>query len=145
MGKIARTYRQLQEFEAVAANYLANNGYIAENAFTKKENTKFTASLRNVMKQIGKHYESMNEEIDTIRIQHAATDEKTKVLLRDDKGGYMFTPEKLIELKAALKSFRETAVEIYERLVDADAVPSDLTEEEIEVFESIVIPTKAAV
>jgi len=144
MGKIARTYRQLQEFEAVAANYLANNGYIADNAFTKKENTKFTASLRNVMKQIGKHYEVMNEEIDTIRIQHAATDDKTKVLLKDDKGAYMFTPEKLIELKKAIKDYRETEVDIHQRLISAEDAPTDLTEEEIEVFENIVIPTKTA-
>lgn len=143
MGKIARTYRQLQEFEALAANYLANNGYIADNAFTKKENTKFTASLRNVMKQIGKHYELMNDEIDTIRIQHAATDDKTKVLLKDEKGAYMFTSEKLVELKKAIKDFRETEVDIYQRFVDAGSIPTDLTEDEIEVFSNIVIPAVA--
>ena len=140
MGKIARTYRQLQEFDTVAANYLANNGYIADNAFTKKENTKFTASLRNVMKQINKHYELMNDELDTIRIQHAATDDKTKVLLKDEKGAYMFTPEKLVELKKAVKNFRETQVEIYDRLVPVEDVPKDLTEDEAEVFANIVIP-----
>lgn len=140
MGKIARTYRQLQEFDTIAANYLANNGYIADNAFTKKENTKFTASLRNVMKQINKHYELMNDELDTIRIQHAATDDKTKVLLKDEKGAYMFTPEKLVELKKAVKNFRETQVEIYDRLVPVEDVPKDLTEDEAEVFANIVIP-----
>lgn len=140
MGKIARTYRQLQEFDTIAVNYLANNGYIADNAFTKKENTKFTASLRNVMKQINKHYELMNDELDTIRIQHAATDDKTKVLLKDEKGAYMFTPEKLVELKKAIKNFRETEVEIYDRLVPIEDVPKDLTEDEAEVFANIVIP-----
>lgn len=140
MGKIARTYRQLQEFDTIAANYLANNGYIADNAFTKKENTKFTASLRNVMKQINKHYELMNDELDTIRIQHAATDDKTKVLLKDEKGAYMFTPEKLVELKKAIKNFRETEVEIYDRLVPAEDVPKDLIEDEIEIFTNVVIP-----
>src|SRR5574343_391188 len=140
MGKIARTYRQLQEFDTIAANYLANNGYIADNAFTKKENTKFTASLRNVMKQINKHYELMNDELDTIRIQHAATDDKTKVLLKDEKGAYMFTPEKLVELKKAVKNFRETQVEIYDRLVPVEDVPKDLTEDEAEVCANIVIP-----
>lgn len=138
MSEIQLSYRQCQEFEAVAANYLAKNGYIEEGQFTKKENTKLTASLRNVIKQIGKHYEVMNDEIDTIRIRHASTDEKTKVLLRDEKGNYQYSPEKLIELKAAIKAFRETKVDIHQRIVD-DFDTSELNEEEIEVFSNVVI------
>lgn len=130
MTKITKTYQELFELNSVAGGYLARH----------KEDNKLCEKIKNMAtKQLKKHFESLNENDESLRIDHCAIDEKTKVILRDKDGGYQFDKDGLKAFNKAAKEFRENEkVELHARI--SEYVPDDLTDEEIECFSGLLIP-----
>ena len=62
------------------------------NAVIGKAETKVQKKLQKVYEKVKPTHESLNSQIDELRLDNAATDDKG-VLLTDDKGGYKFNKE----------------------------------------------------
>ncbi len=145
------TYEGIKAWDSVATQYLIRNGYYnnATNetatspakaaGFTNKENTKLTSNMRNIIKQIGKHYQAYNERIDDLQIDFCAVDEKTHTILLDEKGNRKFTVEKLKEYKQAVKKLDQEEVDIHVRITEGVKM-DELMDEEIEYFSGVIIP-----
>lgn len=143
------SYKELQNFDNAATLYLIKNGYFTNAVsetettpakpagFTTKPNTKFSANLRKVINQAAQHFKEYSEAIDDLQIKYCAVDEKTKTILLDDKGNRKFTIEGHQSLKKAIKELSNEKVEINTRITEGDW---DLTDEEKQAFNGIVIP-----
>lgn len=151
------TYKQLQQFDILATNYLVNNGYFINptpakgdepakaGGFTTKEPTKLVANIKNIIKQSDKLYEGFSEEKTNILIDNCAVDDKTKAILYDESKdavgntirNYRFTKEGQKEVNKKIKELLEKEVEIHVRITEGEF---DLTTEEKEAFNGIVIP-----
>lgn len=57
-----------------------------------KQETKIQKKLFKLYEKIKPHHESFNAQLDELRLDNAATDDKG-ILLMDEKGGYKFTKE----------------------------------------------------
>ncbi len=147
--KKSLTYKQIQKFDTAATQYLIKNGYYnnakeetatspAKSAgWTKKENTKLTANMRNVIKQIAQHFKDYSELLDDLQLDHCSVDDKTKTILLDEKGNRKFTVEGLRAYRKDVKKLDEKEVEIHIRITEDEW---ELTEEETELFSGIIIP-----
>ena len=62
------------------------------NGVIGKQETKVQKKLFKLYEKVKSHHESFNAQLDELRLDNAATDDKG-VLLVDDKGGYKFTKE----------------------------------------------------
>jgi phage pi2 protein 07 len=110
----------------------------------KKEENRLITSLKSVFKQITKEsiLEDYNEKVKELRIKNALTDPTTKALLRDDKGGFMFSPEGQSALNKGLADLLKEEVEINVRHHDDNVVivKRDYNYFEQQIFEGFVIP-----
>lgn len=139
--KINKSYLQLKTFDAVAADYLIKNGFAemkeAAFQFTSKEPTKLVSAIKSIIRQLGSHFDFMNEEVDTFKIMNCATDPVTKVQLPKINGQRQYTVQGELKLKKDIKSFLDTEVEIHQRIVEDFGKLSQL---QLETFSDIVIP-----
>lgn len=146
--KKSLTYNEIKKFDVLATEYLVNNGYyikqkkdsdgnITNGKFTDKENTKLTANIRNIIKQFNKHFELYQELKDDILRDNCSVDDKTKIILRDEKGGYKFTVEQEKNIIRQTKELDKQQVDVNVRITDGEWI---LSEDEIEIFNGIVIP-----
>lgn len=62
------------------------------NGVIGKQETKVQKKLFKLYEKLKSHHESFNTQLDELRLDNAATDDKG-VLLMDEKGGYKFTKE----------------------------------------------------
>lgn len=62
------------------------------NGVIGKQETKVQKKLFKLYEKLKSHHESFNAQLDELRLDNAATDDKG-VLLVDEKGGYKFTKE----------------------------------------------------
>lgn len=138
------TYKELQKFDNTATNYLIREGYFIPptkteaGKFSDKEGTKLVGNIKNVIKQWQKHLETYADELDNIQRNHAAVDEKTKVLLpKNPDGSRPYTIDGEIALKKAIKELADSEIEIHVRITEGEL---NLTAEEKEAFNGIVIP-----
>lgn len=131
--KTKKTYLELIKFNAVAGVYLEKN---------KESENKICVALKNVIKkQVVKHFENYNEEVDILQLNNCATDEKTRVILKDEKGNRQFTVEGELKLKKESKLLLAQTVEMHQRIPEGiDDLIAKLTDEEKEYFSGIVIP-----
>ena len=129
--KNKKTYGQLIEANIHMGGYLQKH----------KEENKICVSIKNFSKQLQKVFEEYNDDRDTLQLNNCAVDEKTKVILKDEKGNRQFTVEGEIKLKKDLKDLLLKEVEIHSRIPEGiDELIAGLTEEEKEAFAGIVIP-----
>lgn len=131
--KTSKSYLDLIFFVTIGKKYLEKH-QDAEN--------KISASVKNVIdKQIKKHFETYNDELDTLQVSNCAVHETTKVILKDEKGNRQFTIEGELKLKKESKDLINQVVEIHTRIADGiDSLVAELTEEEKEAFSGIVVP-----
>lgn len=135
--KKLQTYKELQTFDNLATAYLKREGYFDENGWTKKEPTKLVSNLKNVLKQAGKLFEEYKEKVEDLSIDHCLVDEKTKAILREANGAYKFEKEELKKFNTAVRELANSKVDIHIRITEGDW---DLTDDEKEAFNGIVIP-----
>lgn len=130
--KIEKTYLELIEFHAIANRFLSKN---------KDNENKLVSSVRSVItKQIKNHFDTYNDELDTIQLNNCAVDDKTKVIILGD-GKRQYTIEGQLKLKAEHKTLLNQRVDIHARIAPGiDELITLLTEEEKEAFSGIVIP-----
>ena len=133
--KIKKKYSELIIANIVMGEYLKKH--------VDKEN-KICASIKNFTKQLTQIFENYNDEKDTLQLNNCAVDEKTKVILKDEKGNRQFTVEGEIKLKGEIKELNKKEVEFHSRIAEGiEDLIAELTDEEKETFEGIVIPIKA--
>ena len=130
--KIQRTYLELINFNQVAAAYLDKN---------KEAETKLCSAIKQFSKQLKNIFEDYNDERDDLQRNNCSVDEKTKVILKDEKGNRQFTIEAEKKLKKEMKELLQAKVECHARIPEGiDELISELTETEREVFSGIIIP-----
>lgn len=109
----------------------------------KDKNEKFTYALKKVLTRADKWKEKVAESELEINIKHAAEDEKTKVILRNPRGEFEYTREGLQNRNKAVRELLNQEAEVEHHYVTD--IPSDLTEEEIEVLTGFVTSDKPRV
>lgn len=130
--KISKTYLQLIIFNQVSAAYLEKN---------KETENKLCSAIKQFSKQLTKIFEEYNDERDTRQLNNCSVDEKTKVILKDDKGNRQFTVEGEKKLKGELRELINKQVECHSRIPEGiDELIVTLTDIEKETFSGIVIP-----
>lgn len=73
------------------------------NGVIGKAETKVQKKLQKVYEKVKAHHESYNSQVDELRLDNAATDDKG-VLLLDDKGGYKFNKEGIKKFNKDIES-----------------------------------------
>ena len=129
---MTKTYREIAEFLAVAGKRLQEKSV---------KDSKFTYALRKVAKSTQKLWEAHLESREDLDVEHAATDEKTGVLLRESSGALSFTRD---GMKARNKAIREAYAATVEIKPHAAQWPDDLSDSESEAFEGFVPNLSAA-
>lgn len=142
--KVTKTYTELQVFDAVAANYLVKKGFaeiIPNEGFkytTKNPSTKLVSCLKQVLKQLAPVFQTLQEELDIIRIMNCAVDPTTKVQLPKINGVRQYTIEGELNLKKEVKHLLKTHIALDAR-ISPDINYSEFTPEELVAFSEIVI------
>lgn len=139
--KINITYKRMREVNGVAVQFLIAKEFATVTPtnsiqYTDKPNTKLSAALKNVIKQVGKILPEYQDEADNISIKNALTDAKTGELLMGERGGYKFTPDNLIKTKNEIKELDKTEVELHVREVDS---LEGLSEDDQETLSGIIV------
>lgn len=103
------------------------------------ENTKFGYACKKfIKKNLLKSFQEFDDENEVLKIEHALIDEKTKEILRDEKGNYKFSKEETLVLmnlrKSLVEKWNDKEIEVEPYIVSD--LP-DLTEEEKELFKDI--------
>lgn len=139
--EIKTTYRKLKEFDTIATGYYIRKGFYDEKTkqFTEQKPTKLVANLKSIGKQCKKLFEEFSEKEMEINIDCCSVDEKTKVILKDEKGNFEFTKEGQKERTKKIKALWEEEVTIHDRITKGTPDDFWLTEEEAECFSEIVI------
>ncbi len=103
-----------------------------------KDESKFAYAVKKVQKQCKARWESYAEQVEDIDIEHCAVDEKTGVILKDERGGLQFTKDGIKKRNVARRTLF---------LSDAGVMPfmgknppADLTDAEREAFAGFVLP-----
>lgn len=130
-----KTYLEIQEADQVVAQVYAKND--------KLKNTKFSYAWK---KFINKNYipvsKILQEELEDNRIEYCLTDEKTKEILYNEKGGYKYSKEglkKLLEVnRKILADYEKKEIEIEPFIVKEEDLPK-LTEEEKEQLKGLIL------
>src|SRR3990170_3280276 len=132
--KIQKTYLELINFNQVAAVYL-------DRCIKKEAENKLFSAIKQFSKQLKNIFENYNDERDNLQLNNCSVDEKTKIILKDDKGNRQFTIEAEKKLKKELKELLQVKIECHARIPESiDELISELTETEREVFSAIIIP-----
>lgn len=137
MTKIKKSYSDVERFHNIASMYAQDNGFIDKDGkATEKPVNKLMSSIKLMFKQSVKHLQELEDLNDNIRINHASVDKDNGTILMHPNGSYKFSPEKLIELKKALKELKKEEVEIDQRITEDFG---DLQDYELEAFSGFVI------
>ncbi len=127
------SYKQLIAFVNFA------NGYLVP----ETEENRLKTSVKSVIKQIVKDelIENYNEKVKDLRIENALVDEKTRALLKDDKGNYLYSIEGQKNFNKQSKELLSQEIDLYVRIHE----DNDIVAQNFEMFEraalsGIVIP-----
>jgi hypothetical protein len=80
------------------------------NAVIGTQETKTQKKLFKLYERLKPHREAYQSEIEELRLDNAATDDKG-ILLSDEKGGYQFTKEGLKKLRLDIESLNKKEIE----------------------------------
>jgi len=112
---------------------------VADAYLTKHpEKTKLEYAIQRTLSRIAKTNDGLQEQLETIDIDHASTD-KDGILLTGPNG-YQFTPEK----KKARNAKRTALIKAVDVEIDpyfASEIPDDISEADLDAFEGIIIRT----
>ncbi len=120
-----KTYLELFELNQFAGQWLKKN----------EGESKMSYAIKKIGKRLKTIFEDYNEAINELGINNCSVDEKQNII-KDAKGELVFTKENLIKKNKESKAFLNTQVEIEPYI--CTEIP-ELTEEEKEVFEGILI------
>jgi hypothetical protein len=81
--------------------------------------------------------DKFNEQAEDLRVDFCSVDEKGNII-RDEKGGYLFTKENQKACMKALKAIQVTELEF--EFNPMLSTPEGLTEDQLAVFDGILIP-----
>ncbi len=87
-----------------------------------KDESKFAYAVKKVQKQCKARWESYAEQVEDIDIEHCAVDEKTGVILKDERGGLQFTKDGIKKRNVARRTLflscqrQETSLNLSRRL-----------------------------
>jgi hypothetical protein len=81
------------------------------NAVIGTQETKTQKKLFKLYERVKSHHEAYQLEIEVLRLDNAATDDKG-ILLMDDKGGYQFTKEGLKKLRLDIENLNAKEIEV---------------------------------
>ena len=124
-----KTYQEIANFIGTAQAYQADE--------KRTKETKFTYALRKVVKSCQKLWESYIEQREDIDVEHAATDPKTHVILRDEQGGGIsYTKDGMRARQKALRELFQQEVTVTS--FGVATWPADLTDTERDAFEDFV-------
>ena len=142
MSKKTITYKQVEQLRNECNQFLLSSGFLEINKtqtgldWTDKPATKLSSAVKNVMKQCEKHIAVMEEELSVLRVNNALTDSKTGALLYEkDSQVYQYSKDGLLKLKKEIKEFKETEVEIHQRIVEGETIDLD----NYEMFADILV------
>jgi len=76
------------------------------NSVIGKAETKVQKKLQKIYEKVKSHHDSYNTQIEELRLDNAATDDKG-ILLVDDKGGYKFNKEGVKKLSKDIDALSE--------------------------------------
>lgn len=138
MSKKTTSLNDLAEFDRQATDFLISSGFLKDGKFTDKKDTKFSLAVKSVLKQYAKHYKTAQEDIDVINIQNALECEKTKELLRDEKGGYKYSKDGMLSRNKEMRELFSKQIEIDQRIVESASCPA-LNEHQVDAFSGYVI------
>jgi rhamnose utilization protein RhaD (predicted bifunctional aldolase and dehydrogenase) len=127
------TYQTLISFVNEAHVYLEKN---------KDKETELTSAIKSVQKQIRKDelIEEYQEKITNNNLDKCAVDEKTSVILKDEKGGLKFTVENQKAVNKFNKELLKETIEIHQRIpAGIEDLEKELTDLQREAFSGIVI------
>lgn len=122
------TYRRLTEFLNAAAQWLNDH---------KSGHEKFGYALRKVQKAGMRLFEDYNEQRNDLDIEHCMTHANGS-LMRDANGALTFDKAGIRARNATVKQLVDATAEIVPFM--ASSVPADLTPEQQDAFEGLVIP-----
>jgi predicted nuclease with TOPRIM domain len=80
------------------------------NAVIGTQETKTQKKLFKLYERVKSHHEAYQSEIEELRLDNAATDDKG-ILLSDDKGGYQFTKDGLKKLRLDIESLNAKEID----------------------------------
>jgi hypothetical protein len=80
------------------------------NAVIGTQETKTQKKLFKLYERVKSHHEAYQSEIEVLRLDNAATDDKG-ILLTDDKGGYQFTKEGVKKLRLDIESLNKKEID----------------------------------
>jgi hypothetical protein len=80
------------------------------NSVIGTQETKTQKKLFKLYERVKSHHEAYQSEIETLRLDNAATDDKG-ILLMDDKGGYQFTKEGVKKLRLDIENLNKKEIE----------------------------------
>lgn len=132
MTKTSKSYLEIIAFANSARIYLEKNA--------EREN-KLCVSLRSVLKQTNKLLDEYNEQLNECQLDNCAVDEKTKVILKDEKGHLKFTVDGQKKVNKFQRELLEKSIDLHQRIrPEHDELLAGLTGDEREDFSDIVIP-----
>jgi hypothetical protein len=80
------------------------------NAVIGTQETKTQKKLFKLYERVKSHHEAYQSEIEVLRLDNAATDDKG-ILLTDEKGGYQFTKEGVKKLRLDIENLNKKEIE----------------------------------
>jgi hypothetical protein len=80
------------------------------NSVIGTQETKTQKKLFKLYERVKSHHEAYQSEIEVLRLDNAATDDKG-ILLMDDKGGYQFTKEGVKKLRLDIESLNAKEID----------------------------------
>jgi hypothetical protein len=80
------------------------------NSVIGTQETKTQKKLFKLYERVKSHHEAYQSEIEVLRLDNAATDDKG-ILLSDDKGGYQFTKDGLKKLRLDIESLNKKEID----------------------------------
>ena len=135
------TNRQLIALNNALVKFIDSNIPPKTEESKKTEPTKFLTAAKNLYrKQVVLLVTNYNDKIGDMRDLSAATHPVNKTILKDANGQHEFTPEGSVKFKKEIKKALEETIEIHQRIVPIEDIPTDLTDDEKEAFENILIP-----
>lgn len=125
-----KTVKELALFVAVANNYVSGQSPDTKAAY---------AISRKMLKRVDAVYQTHNEAVEDLRLEHAKENE-AGIILRDEKGGYCYDKAGIRAISAGIRALSEVKHEIEPFYVTDGAT---FTEEEKEAFTGLIIEEPA--
>ena len=98
---------------------------------------RFAYAVRKVRGAAQGLWQNYIEQVEDIQVKHA--EEAGGVLKRDDKGNLEYSKSAFLVRNRELRALSQTKVEIPAHFVKIESVPADLTADELDAFEGILI------